>query len=369
MPKHLTTADEGDFVTSSELGVANGVAQLGSDGKVPNSQLPAVLTGSVDSVNGQVGNVVLTAASVGALDASTKNAPNGVASLDATGRGLASQLPLTAVQTSSLGVPSGVATLGSDGKLTPSQAPSAPVTSVAGKTGTVTLVASDVGALATSARGAANGVASLDSNSQVPSAQIPSLAGSYLVVPASTPTKPGQQYTAVASGSNSGQWVEPLFYKASSAAGMPSGVPEGSLCTRTDLKAVYEYISGSWTALPYVEPWRTLTLASGVRGYQSNSADWLPQVRRIGAQAFVRGRIELVSGNNWGTGYVMFPFPADCQVSRPQDAEGVCTTGSGQIGTARFQLNFDSQDCTFFAGSGPNPNTPWLGFNFSYWID
>lgn len=372
MPKHLTTDDTADFVVSSEVGTANGIAQLGSDGKVPNSQLPAVLTGSVDSVNGLVGNVVLTAASVGALDSSTKNAPNGVASLDSGGKILTSQLPSGIVLTTSLGAANGVATLGSDGKLTSAQAPTPPtppVTSVAGKTGVVTLVASDAGALATSSRGAANGVASLDSGSKVPTAQIPSLAGSYLTVPGATPTKPGQQYTAVAGGSNGGQWSDPLVYKASSSGTMPTGVPEGSLCTRTDLKGVFEYVSGSWVPLPYVEPWRTLTLASGVRGYQSNSSLWLPRIRRIGSQVFVQGRVELVSGNNWANSYVLFTLPGDCEVSRPVDATGTSTTGSGQIGVCRFQIDNDTQNCSLFAGSGPNPNTPWLGFNFSYWTD
>lgn len=54
-------------IPTSQKGVANGVASLGSDGLVPASQLPSASGGSsVDSVNGQTGVVVLTAASVGA---------------------------------------------------------------------------------------------------------------------------------------------------------------------------------------------------------------------------------------------------------------------------------------------------------------
>lgn len=369
MPKHLTTADTGDFVTAEIIGEPDGIAQLGPDGKVLNSQLPAVLTGSVDSVNGLVGNVVLTADSVGALSTASRGAANGVASLDATSHILTSQLPSTAVLTSSLGVASGVATLGGDGKLATAQVPTAPVTSVAGRTGAVVLTSSDVSAVPLSQKGAASGVATLDSGTKVPTSQIPSLAGQYLVVPAATPTKPGQQYTAVAGGSNGGQWTEPLVYKASTAGGMPTGVPEGSLCTRTDLKAVYEYIGGAWISLPYTEPWRTLTLASGVRGYNANSAEWLPRIRRINSLVYVQGRVELTSGSNWATGAAVFNFPSDCLISRTTEATGTSTTSSGQIGTCRFQLDAEDQRCTFFAGSGPNPSTPWLGLNFYYWMD
>ncbi len=369
MPKHLTVDDEGDFVTSELIGAVNGVAQLGSDGKVPNSQLPTVLTGSVDSVNGQIGNVILTADSVSALPVAARGAVNGVASLDATAHMLASQLPSTALVSGSLGVANGIATLGSDGKLTSGQVPTAPVTSVAGRTGAVVVTSTDVGAIPTTQKGAASGVATLDSGTKVPVAQIPSLAGSYLVVPGATPTKAGQQYTAVAGGSNGGQWSDPLIYKASSAGAMPTGVPDGSLCARTDLKAVYMYLSTVWTSMPYVEAWRTLTLNSGVRGYLSNSSDWLPRIRRIGSQVFIQGRVELVSGGLWATNYVLFTLPNDCEVSRPLDLVGTSTTASGQIGVCRYQVDATTQQVSLFAGSGPNPSTPWLGFNFSYWMD
>lgn len=369
MPKHLTVDDEGDFITSALVGAVNGVAQLGSDGKVPNSQLPTVLTGSVDSVNGQIGNVMLTADSVGALDTAARGAVNGVASLDATAHILATQLPTTALQSSSLGVANGIATLDSGGKLTSAQVPTAPVTSVAGRTGAVVVTSTDVGAIPTSQKGAASGVATLDSGIKIPSAQIPSLAGSYLVVPGATPTKPGQQYTAVAGGSNGGQWSDPLVYKASSAGAMPTGVPDGSLCARTDLNAIYMYLSATWVSMPYVESWRTITLASGVRGYQANSSAWLPRVRRIGSQVFMQGRVELVSGGTWNNNYVLFDIPSDCLTTRTIDLTGTSTTGSGQIGVCRYQLDATAQQLILFAGSGPNPSTPWLGFNFSYWMD
>jgi hypothetical protein len=47
------------FLTSASRGVANGVASLGSDGKVPTSQLPAASTGGVQSVNGDSSSAVL----------------------------------------------------------------------------------------------------------------------------------------------------------------------------------------------------------------------------------------------------------------------------------------------------------------------
>jgi hypothetical protein len=60
MPKHLTTTDAANFVTTSQIGAANGVAGLGGDGKVPTAQLPASVTGAVSSVDGRIGNVDLT---------------------------------------------------------------------------------------------------------------------------------------------------------------------------------------------------------------------------------------------------------------------------------------------------------------------
>ncbi|MFE1961348.1 hypothetical protein [Streptomyces sp. NPDC059479] len=117
--------------------------------------------GSVNSVNGSLGpdisitvngrgagspDIALLASDVGAISSTDRGAPGGVASLDETGK----------VPSSQLSIPSGV------------------VTAVNGKPGpTVTLVASDVSALAVSARGAANGVASLDSSSRLPLAQLP----------------------------------------------------------------------------------------------------------------------------------------------------------------------------------------------------
>lgn len=109
----LGSADVGAIPEASK-GVANGVASLGSDGKVPGTQLPSP---AVSSVNGETGAVVLDSADIGAIPVTEKGIADGVASLDNTGK-----------------VPS-------------AQLPAAPVTSVNGETGTVVLSAADVGAL------------------------------------------------------------------------------------------------------------------------------------------------------------------------------------------------------------------------------
>ncbi|WP_330174544.1 collagen-like protein [Streptomyces sp. NBC_01498] len=117
--------------------------------------------GSVSSVNGSLGpdivvtvngrgagspDITLLASDIGAVAATDRGAPGGVAALDETGKVPSSQLP----------VPAGA------------------VTTVNGKPGPdVTLTASDVSAVAASARGAANGVASLDGASRLPLAQLP----------------------------------------------------------------------------------------------------------------------------------------------------------------------------------------------------
>ncbi|WP_433858229.1 hypothetical protein [Streptomyces kronopolitis] len=82
-------------LAASTKGVANGVASLGADGKVPSAQLPTLADpNAVTSVNGQSGpTVTLTAANVGALATSTKGAVNGVASLDASGDVPIAQVP------------------------------------------------------------------------------------------------------------------------------------------------------------------------------------------------------------------------------------------------------------------------------------
>jgi hypothetical protein len=80
-----------------------------------------------------------------------------------------------AIATADKGVASGVASLGADGKVPSGQLPatSNAVTSVNTKTGAVVLVPSDIGAVATTALGATSGVATLDGTGKLTSAQKP----------------------------------------------------------------------------------------------------------------------------------------------------------------------------------------------------
>lgn len=376
MPKHLTVNDTATFVATAEVGAANGIAQLGPDGLVPTAQLPPSSAGSVDSVNGMIGNVTLTATNVDAVPNSDRGAVSGVAQLDSSGHLVAAQLPATVVTTAQMGAVLGVATLDNTGKLSPSQVPTPAVSSVNGHTGAVALVPSDVGAVDLTQKGAPGGVATLDSGTKIPIAQVPSLLSQYQPVPGVTPAKAGMELTAVSSGSNSAQWKEPLTYTAASVGAMPSGVPAGSLCTRTDTKELYEYVSGAWVLLPYAEPWRTAPLHSGIRGYLNNTAMWLPKIRRIGSQVFVRGRMELTAGGNFPASAVtmVIDLPSDCIPVKSGDLTGTATTGgTAQHGFARYQVNAATDvnpgTIALYVGTGPTPATPWIGIQGSYWID
>ena len=100
---------EGDYTAGmvgaipvNEKGAAGGVASLGSDGKVPSTQLP----------------------SLDYIPTSQKGAAGGVASLGADGKVPGAQLPsLDYIPTSQKGAASGVASLGADGKVPSAQLP------------------------------------------------------------------------------------------------------------------------------------------------------------------------------------------------------------------------------------------------------
>lgn len=71
--KYSDLADSGLYVKTSTKGVANGVASLDSNGKVPTIQLPEGVGGGVagvSSFNGRTGVVTLVAGDVPNLDAS-----------------------------------------------------------------------------------------------------------------------------------------------------------------------------------------------------------------------------------------------------------------------------------------------------------
>ncbi len=92
----VTAAMVGALAVSTR-GAANGVASLGSDGKVPADQLPTG-SGGVASFNGRTGAVTpqasdYTPALIGALATSARGAANGVASLGSDGKVPTAQLP------------------------------------------------------------------------------------------------------------------------------------------------------------------------------------------------------------------------------------------------------------------------------------
>ncbi len=65
-----------DYVPTSEKGKASGVATLGADGKLPSEQLPDDV-GSVKSVNGATGEVVLYSYGTADLEAGVSKLENG----------------------------------------------------------------------------------------------------------------------------------------------------------------------------------------------------------------------------------------------------------------------------------------------------
>ena len=114
---------EGDYTAGmvgaipvNEKGAANGVASLGSDGKVPGAQLP----------------------SLDYIPTVQKGAAGGVASLGSDGKVPGAQLPsLDYIPTSQKGAAGGVASLGADGKV-----PSAQLPEMGGEAYTATLTTS-----------------------------------------------------------------------------------------------------------------------------------------------------------------------------------------------------------------------------------
>lgn len=211
----LVWVGEGSYVQSSTVGVAGGVASLGSDGKVPNSQLPPASTntfaglsdvpaGSGILVRRSGATLVWVAESAYVLSSAVGTA-GGVAALDGSGKVPLSQLP-SFVSSTSVGAANGVAALDGSGKVPLAQLPSFVLSSAVGAaSGVASLDSTTKVPLAqiptaslvlASAVGAASGVASLDSTGKVPAAQLPA-AGS--AVPLSTVTTKGDLIAATGS--------------------------------------------------------------------------------------------------------------------------------------------------------------------------
>jgi hypothetical protein len=190
------TADLGATEKTANKGAASGYAGLDSGSKVPIANLPTGSTSSTVAIGNDArfaGSAAGTAgAALSATDSTTTNSrtPSGGASGDLSGT-----YPSPAVAkvngVSISGTPSANQALIASGSsaATWSALPSAPVSSVAGKTGAVTLVEGDIASLTsdlaatekTANKGAVSGYAPLDSGSKVPIANLPTGSSSTTV--------------------------------------------------------------------------------------------------------------------------------------------------------------------------------------------
>lgn len=132
----------------------------GTDGQILTKTADGVAwedapEGGVTSFNSRTGAITpqagdYTAEMVGAVSESDVGAANGVAELDSTGKVPTSQLPsMDYIPTSEKGANSGVATLDASGKLTATQKPTYTADEVGARPNTWTPTASDVGAVPT----------------------------------------------------------------------------------------------------------------------------------------------------------------------------------------------------------------------------
>ena len=125
----------GDYITSNQKGIPGGVASLDETGKVPAGQLPEMdydQAGSADAVRQSLDSHTsntsnphsVTAGQVGAIPNTQKGVANGVASLGADGKVPAGQLPeMDYIATDQKGVAGGVAELDDTGKIPEDQIP------------------------------------------------------------------------------------------------------------------------------------------------------------------------------------------------------------------------------------------------------
>lgn len=180
MGNHLSALNpHNQYQVTTDKGVANGYAGLDGSGKVPTDQLPAIGGGAVDSVNGEVGVVVLDQ--------------------DDIADGTTYKQYSNADKTKLAGIASGATANSSDAvlKARANHTGTQPYTTITGLGSAANADTGDfdpVGAAATavsahvalsdphtqyqkeSEKGAVNGYAALDGSGQIPVAQIPAIA-------------------------------------------------------------------------------------------------------------------------------------------------------------------------------------------------
>ncbi|PLS80892.1 hypothetical protein CYG49_03980 [Candidatus Saccharibacteria bacterium] len=310
----------GTKITSSEKGVAGGVATLGSDSKIPSSQLPAIAMTDVFVVASETEQLAL-AAQEGDV-------------------AVRSDLKKTFIHNG------GTAKTLAD--WTELATPTDVVTSVNGQTGAVSLAKTDVGLgnvdntsdankpissatqtalnakLNTNEKGAAGGVASLDSDGKVPVAQLPALA-----------------LTDISTVANQ---TEQLALAAQ----------EGDVAVRSDLKKTFIHNGGTaktmadWTELS--TPTDAVTSVNGQTGVVTLTTSHISEgtnlyytEARVAANTTVAGKVDKTTTISAGTGLT---GGGDLTVNRTLSVTNDSTTQKievaqgGTLRATRKRLNF-----------------------------
>lgn len=228
--------------TDINLGLVNAQElSIGTSGAVTINNTGVFINGQPVLTGGNIETMVATALSA------QKGAANGIAALDADGKVPATQLP------SGLG--------------------GSAVTSVAGRTGAVTLAVADIsGALAASVVGAAGGVASLDGSGKVPAAQLPSYVDDVLEYAdlASLPASgdAGKIYVALNNGKIY-RWSGSSYVEISGSPGSTDSVTEGSVnlyFTAARAQAAVTSVSGNAGTATKLATARSIGLGGSLSG-------------------------------------------------------------------------------------------------------
>ena len=287
---------EAEKVATAVLAQAGGVATLGSDGKVPASQLPAAQQGGVTSVAGRTGAVVLGVADVsGAVASSDSRLSDARAPLAHTHtRSAITDLGTSAglnVAASGQAAANEVVK-GDDARLSNPRTPTSHKASHA-TGGTDALLPSDIGAIAASEKGAASGVATLDGTGKVPSSQIPASAGGMV-----------GQAVYVSATAPSGATVPYVWYKSLGAGAYERIVVTGSVFPPSSPLEVAATLNGSGSvALRWTRPGDSG--GAEITGYRieqstDTGATWTTATADTGSNALSG----VVNGLTNGTAYV-----------------------------------------------------------------